>query len=183
MRNRQLGMVMGAAAVLAAAPAHAACGVDLKVQPSSWQGSGAGLIRPADYDVGGDESIVGMWSVQFLANGSQFDFGYQQWHRDHTEILNSGTRAPATENFCLGVWARSGGHYVLNHYALSYDQTSGQLNAKVNIREEVSVDPRGDTFSGTFVLTATDPVRNTVLQRVSGRVTGKRITINSGLAP
>jgi hypothetical protein len=64
-------------------------------------------------------SIVGLWSFQFISkgnaagtpsipDGAQVDFGYSQWHSDGTELLNSGSRAPATENFCMGVWQKTG---------------------------------------------------------------------------
>ena len=182
MGMKRFAMMTGAAAAFAVAtPAYAACGMDGTAQPSSWTGDATARVIPIDYESG--EGIVGMWSVQFLVNGGLFDFGYQQWHSDHTEILNSGTRQPATENFCLGVWARNGGRYVLNHYALSYDFTTGKLNGRVNIREEVGLDRGGDTFSGNFLLTVVDPTRNTVVQQVRGTVTGKRITVNTGLVP
>jgi hypothetical protein len=47
--------------------------------------------------------------------------GFSQWHSDGTEILNS-SRPPATSNFCLGVWEKTGPFaYKLNHFALSSD--------------------------------------------------------------
>jgi hypothetical protein len=63
-------------------------------------------------------TIVGMWNIQFVSqgntahnppipDGAQIDFGYSQWHSDGTEFMNSGGHAPATQNFCLGVWVRT----------------------------------------------------------------------------
>src|SRR5260221_14560101 len=58
--------------------------------------------------------IVGFWHVKFISKGTGFipdgtvvDMGFSQWHSDGTEILNS-SRPPATSNFCLGVWAKTG---------------------------------------------------------------------------
>lgn len=181
MRIKYLAMIGAIGVGASAMPAYAGCGSVPGLQPSFARPGAGAALRPADYEP--DEGIVGLWSVQFLANGGVFDFGYQQWHRDHTEILNSGGRAPATENFCLGVWQRAGARYVLNHYALSYDPATGKLNARVNIREEVGLDAHGNAYAGTFSLQVIDPTRNTVLQTVTGRVTGKRITVESGPVP
>lgn len=121
-----------------------------------------------------------MWSFTFHdASETVVDFGYQQWHSDGTEIMNSGGRSPASENFCLGVWAQTGSNrYALNHYALSYDPATGKLNARVNIKEEVVVDPANMTFTGPFTLTVYDP-NGKKLQKITGRVDGQRITTQS----
>ena len=136
----------------------------------------AGLLKSIEFG----PSVVGMWSVQFLVGGAQFDFGFQQWHSDGTEILNSGSRAPSTENFCLGVWSQVAPfHYRLNHIALSYD-TAGNMNARVNIKEDVTLDPRGNEFSGPFTLDVYGPNGGgSILQHVAGRVVGKRVTITT----
>ena len=73
-------------------------------------------------------AIVGFWHVKFISKGTGFipdgtvvDMGFSQWHSDGTEILNS-SRPPATSNFCLGVWEKTGPFaYRLNHFALSSD--------------------------------------------------------------
>ncbi len=63
--------------------------------------------------------IVGMWSFQLIsqgntartpsiADGTQLNFGYIQLHSDETEIQNAGARSPAQQNFCLGVWQKTG---------------------------------------------------------------------------
>src|SRR3569833_3691939 len=94
--------------------------------------------------------------------------------------MNSGGRAPATENFCLGVWEQTGPFsYKLNHFALSYDAGTGALNARVNIREEVVVDQKGSAFSGPFTIDVLDPNSGALLQHVAGRIVGRRVTVNS----
>ena len=74
-------------------------GARLELQP--WQSKIQ--FKPAAFVLvdNDQDPVVGMWKVQFLVNGGVLDFGYSQWHGDGTEILNSGARAPATENFCL----------------------------------------------------------------------------------
>ena len=137
-------------------------------------------------------SIVGLWKVQFVSQGNAnhnpsipdgaiVDFGYSAWHNDGTEIMNSGGRAPATENFCLGVWGQTGYlTFELNHFALSYDATTGALNGNVNIREQVTLSPSGDMFSGTFTIDVYDPQGNKA-DHIAGTITGKRLTVDSTL--
>lgn len=135
-------------------------------------------------------SIVGMWKVQFVSKGNTahnppipdgavIDFGYSQWHSDGTEFLNSGGRAPATQNFCMGVWQRTGwATYQLNHFALSYDAVTGILNAKVNIRETVTLDPSGNSYTGAFTIDVFDPKGNHV-DHVAGQINAQRVTVDS----
>lgn len=137
----------------------------------------AWLVPVGDRD-NDDAPIVGMWKVEFDANGGVFDFGYQQWHGDGTEILNSGKRSPASENFCLGVWKKAGHNtYKLNHYALSYDPATGLMNAMVNIHEYVTLNRDGDSFSGTFTVDVYTP-QGVVIPpaHVEGTITGGRVT-------
>jgi hypothetical protein len=136
--------------------------------------------------------IVGMWKFTYTAEGNGVggppdgtivDAGYQTWHSDGTELMNSG-RAPATGSFCQGVWAQSSASsYRLNHWALSwdFDPTTQQPTVFVgptNIKENISLAGYGNTFSGTFSITqyAADGV--TVLGGLEGAVTATRITAN-----
>lgn len=158
-------------------------------QPLSWQAPANSrpgsllLVSANSPDVAG---IVGFWKVSFVAEGNssgppdgvEIDFGFQQWHSDGTEILNSGKRAPATGNFCLGVWKQVGRFkYRLNHFALSYD-SSGNFLGPVNIRENVVLSGDADSYSGSFTIVQFDQQGN-VLAQVVGTVTGTRITVDT----
>jgi hypothetical protein len=135
-------------------------------------------------------SIVGMWNVTFtsqgntghnppIPDGATIDFGYSQWHSDGLEFLNSGMHVPATQNYCLGIYRKIGfATYQLNHFALSYDATTGDLTAKANIREEVTLDDTGNVYSGTFTITIFDLNGNQVDQ-IAGTITGNRITVDT----
>ncbi len=135
-------------------------------------------------------SIVGMWSFQFIsegnttrnpsiADGTQLNFGYNQFHSDGTEILNSGARSPAQENFCLGVWQKTGrSTYQLNHFALNYNATTGALIGRIIVVETVTVSPGGTAFSGTFVETVFDTNGNKT-DHLTGQVTAQRITVDT----
>ncbi len=136
-------------------------------------------------------SIVGMWSFQFISkgnlthapsipDGAQLDFGYTQWHSDGTEILNSGGRAPATENFCMGTWTRTDFFgYQLKHFALGYDATSGALTSRSIIIENVTLDPSGNSFSGTVTIQVYDATGAHQVDQLTGTVTATRLTVNT----
>jgi hypothetical protein len=128
------------------------------------------------------DAIVGMWNVTFTSAGKTVDFGYSQWHSDGTEIMNSGGHTPASGNFCLGVWTKTGNlTYQVNHYALAYvpspDPPFGTLVATINIREYVTLDHSGNTFSGTFTIDVT-PASGPAPPQMAGTITGQRITAN-----
>ncbi len=178
--NRSL-LIASLALVSATAFAPAAwagCGETNLGKHASWlQSPGAlagGELMPVAM---GNPAIVGMWSVSFLAGGATIDFGYQVWHQDGTEFMNSGGRAPVTQNFCLGVWEQTGPFsYKLNHFALSYDNT-GVLDGRVNIKEDVVVN--GNSYSGPFTIDVYAPHASTLLHHVGGRIVGQRITVNT----
>jgi hypothetical protein len=135
-------------------------------------------------------SIVGMWSFQFIslgnttrnpsiADGTQLNFGYTQFHSDETEILNAGARSPAQENFCLGVWQQTGNFtYQVNHFALNYDAASGTLLGRIIVIETITVSPGGTALSGTFVETVFDTKGNQT-DHLTGQVTAQRITVDT----
>src|SRR5574337_544298 len=141
MISRMLSIAFGIALLgMVIAPiASAQCGyssgskmIQPKLQPQSWQEPARRMPVPltlvSEVEPPG-AAIVGFWKVLMVAEGNDgipdgtvIDFGFAQWHSDGTEILNSGTRPPATGNFCLGVWKKTGGSaYKLNHFGLSWD--------------------------------------------------------------
>jgi hypothetical protein len=150
----------------------------------------AELLEQQAQSAGVQASIVGMWSVQLLAKGNSthnppiqdgavLDFGYTQWHIDGTEITNSVVRAPATGDFCLGTWRRTGPNtYQLTHFASNYDAV-GNLNGKVIVQEQVTVSPAGTKYTGTFTIDVYDPKTGTKVDHVVGDITATRLTVDS----
>lgn len=151
-----------------------------------------------DGDRDHDASIVGLWKFTFVAEGNSgnpapfnppdgvaLDAGYVQWHRDGTEIMNSG-RDPATGSFCLGVWKSTGpSKYKLNHFTLSWDATRscssqpgsiGCFEGPGNIREEVTLDRSGNHYDGVVTIDQYDPTGKQLLFELKGIVSGDRIT-------
>jgi hypothetical protein len=191
LRGPVLGLAAFGALAMAAPAAWAGCGAGAGVTPatwtpSTWTSDGARasdglltLVSNGQANPNGNGAIVGLWSVQFFAGGNMIDFGYAAWHSDGTEIMNSGGRAPSTENFCLGVWEQTGpSTYKLNHFALSYDPASGALNGRVNIKEDVVLGKSGSDFSGAFTIDVYDPNSGGLLQHVGGRIVGRRVTVD-----
>ena len=151
----------------------------------------ANLARELRVAVAGKSpSLVGMWSFQFIsqgnttrspsiADGTQINFGYTQFHSDETEILNAGARSPAQQNFCLGVWQDTGNStYQVNHFALNYDAATGALLGRILVIEKITVSPGGTALSGTFVETVYDTKGNQT-DHLTGQVTAQRITVDT----
>jgi hypothetical protein len=123
-----------------------------------------------------DPSIVGLWKITFVSGGQVVDQGFDQWNIGGTEILND-TPPPATGNVCLGVWVQTGRFtYKLKHPSWTFDN-GGNLNGTVIIREQRILDPRGNTFKGSFTLDVYDLSGN-LLEHAAGTITGQRITVD-----
>jgi hypothetical protein len=79
----------------------------------------------------------------------------------------------------LGVWTRVGeSKYKLNHFAAAWDPTGSTLIGPGNIREEVTLGPGGNKFTGTFTIDQYDESGNK-LAHVEGSITGTRIGVNT----
>jgi hypothetical protein len=172
------------------------------VHPSVWhpQNGQARLLRTtltstaAKDDEDMDSApIVGFWHVKFTSKGSgggipdgtEVDAGYSQWHSDGTELMNSGSHAPITGNFCMGVWTMVGPHqYQLNHFAIAWDDTGSSLVGPVRLQELITLAPNGQSFSGTFAIdpyvespTPNEPLTPTI--HIQGTIAGSRINVNT----
>jgi predicted small lipoprotein YifL len=194
--------------------AIAGCGLSgpLAIPPANWSMSQAGGLLGAVYRPGAERflpvadddqrnsSIVGMWRITLVSDGTAYpayippgavvDFGTQQWHSDGTEFLISGGRAPSTGDVCMGVW-ESVGHrtYKLKHIALAYassDTPASQGGPVVPaayvgpgiIRQLVTVSASGKTFEGTFTIDQYAQDEVTLLQHVAGKIVGTRVTVD-----
>ncbi len=134
-------------------------------------------------------SIVGMWGFQLVSlgnttrtpsipDGTQLNFGYTQFHSDETEILNAGARSPAQQNFCLGIWQKTGkSTYLVNHFTLNYN-AAGTLIGRIILKETLTVSPGGTVLSGTFDQTVFDTM-GTKTDHLTGQIMAQRITIDT----
>lgn len=175
---RASAVLFGLGAISCASSAYA-CGDDSLTHAASWQpGQGGSLFHLAQNDQG-DHTIVGLWSFTMTPTAGPGDSGFQQWHSDGTELMNSAGRSPASENFCMGVWRQvAPSRYHLNHVALSYDPALGTINARVIIKEDVTLSPNGGSYAGTFTLDVYDPSGTTQVGHQNGQVSAQRIRAN-----
>jgi len=137
------------------------------------------LLPPDSHD-----TVVGLWTFKLsakgtagLEDGTQIDFGYQVWHSDGTELLNSEGRASMMQSYCTGAWQQvSNRHYVLNHTSVSLDPIGALYVGPGTFTEEIAVDDSGKHFAGHFTLVEYSADQTTLLREVKGVVTGDRIT-------
>ena len=161
----------------------------LHFQPGQIRLLPAAFFKDDDWDHH-DDAIVGFWRQQLVSKGTEgvpdgtvLEKGLSQAHSDHTEILNS-SRPPISGSFCLGVWEKVGEReYKVNHILLAYDSTGTMFIGPTDLREEVTVDPDGDHYSGTFTLENYSEDENgkltLILPVVHGVTTGTRIKVDT----
>lgn len=151
--------------------------------PAAYSPAGA-FIRTA-YEPGanaGQASVVGLWKFEMKVNGTIIDFGTIEWHDDGTELTISGGRNPSDGDTCMGAWQQVGfSKFRLNHIAMAY--AGGAYLGVAHFHELVTVDPTGQSYSGTFTLeqfadSTSDPFNEsgTPLATVSGTVAATRVS-------
>jgi hypothetical protein len=179
--------------------ALAQCGLNKNyVKPSAWnpQSGSAHFMHAAlfDDDDRDGPSIVGLWHVVFTAHtmgGNPIPKPYPNidnalvvFHSDKTEIMESA-RPPQDGNFCLGVWEKTGEHtYYVNHLPWLGNDTAnaptgiGNPTGGAQITEHVTLSDDGNSYSGTFTLTAYNP-NGTVAVSFTGVLSGTRVTAST----
>jgi hypothetical protein len=198
--NRKIVLVLsGLVLAIVVAPfAHAGCGLYSPVRhAASWQPGmamprlvSAAFILNRDDDGRYEPSMVGTWKEHWISEGSsgipdgtEVDTSYAQWHSDGTEVQVSGLRAPLTGDVCLGEWIRTGARtYQLNHFGVSYDSTGQNLVGPARIQQWLTIDAKGNSTSGKFTIDQYDESGN-LLAHVQGKVTGTRVTMETGFEP
>jgi hypothetical protein len=174
--------------------AFAQCGVPSKsIKPAAWHPSEKArlmYVRSNDDDEH-EAAIVGMWHVIFTGetmNGAPFsgvvDNSVVVFHSDGTEIMES-SRPAQDGNICLGVYERTSRFkYRINHIPWQGNDPSnapsgiGNPAGGAQLLEKITLNPDGDSYTGSFSLQAYDTSGNpTVL--FTGTLKAKRITINT----
>ena len=191
--KRKFATILGivALATMFVTTANAACGSQGQLKPQSWNGasSTASLLQVNDFF----EPIVGMWQVQFIAEGNKgsmappdgavIDSAVVVWHADGTEIMNSG-RPAQDGNFCLGIWQRTGFFtYKVNHFALGNDTENaptgvGNPAGPTRIQESVTLSRDGNSYTGSFTLDASNP-DGSPAAHIVGVLKATRINLNT----
>jgi hypothetical protein len=173
------GLVIGFCEVFASS-ASAQCGPQLKnKQPAlafSIQGKENRVTEQKESIESGEAPrIVGLWDVQFLVDGQVVDEGFDQYHSDGTEVLND-TPPPAAGSVCLGVYVKTGKRSIkLKHPSWIYDATNTTVIGRATILENITLDPSGNSFTGTFILQLRDLMGNPLAPDAPGQLKGDRI--------
>jgi hypothetical protein len=124
-----------------------------------------------------EATAVGLWQSTFSGSDGSTFVGFESIFADGNELLIDNS-PPATDNVCSGVWERTGPRsYAINHP--SWDFTAGNLTNIVVLSSWITVDERGNKYTGTETVTVYDLTLSTVVYQVSGTVTGTRITARS----
>jgi hypothetical protein len=177
-----------AAGLCLAGSAHAGCADDAlgtltpTMHKQSWESAPGVRTMHVDWRPRHeDDDIVGLWNIVVtLKDGTIGDHGLQHWHSDGTEYLNSENHNPASQNYCMGIWERTGSNtYKTNHFAFSYAAGAGQPTNIVRIRSEVTLSRDGNQMYGeetTDVFTADG--KNLIVS-ITGALIGKRVMMDT----
>ncbi len=187
-------VVTGAATLGLSGVSHAGCAPTPQAVPAPGAATtNLGSFLKVDYRE--PRAIVGLWKFEMLAkststhknpmpDGTLIDFGTAAWHVDGTEFQTSGFRNPSDGDVCQGVWQQVGhSTFVLNHYALAW--TNGSYTGPANIRANVTVNPAGNRYTGTFTtvvylasyVAGHEFDQNTVLATITGTFDATRVTM------
>jgi hypothetical protein len=136
-----------------------------------------------------DDPMLGFWYVTFTSDtpGVFFDWAFNQFHSDGTEMMNSGSLGPSA--FCMGVWKRTGHRqYTVNHFPIPYDTTTDPKNPVligiIQIREKITLSGDHNSFTGTFSQGLYDKDGNLLEPPYgpglfTGKLEGHRITVDT----
>ncbi len=197
--------------VLFMQPASAGCGKydvatgkPMSDMRSSVPFDGSGFIRTGYYTTVGDDgnsrwdhrfdrAITGLWHFKYLSvgntslgipDGAPVDGGNTIWFADGNEVTSSEMRAPDTGSICMGVWKQTGkSTYELNHIGLSWDPVSNAFVGPAFIKQYVTLQKGGNTYSGTFTITQYGPDGKTVNVVIKGNIVATRVTVNTETQP
>jgi hypothetical protein len=142
----------------------------MKVQPKR-------AVNPDDAAAPAAEpSITGLWSIQVTAEGQLVDAGFDMWMSDGTEILNDFT-APAAGAVCIGTWTKTAPFtYSLKHPTYIFDESNVNLIGVGIIRETITLDRTGNSYTGTTTFDLYDLLGNPLDHEVS-QVAGLRVVV------
>lgn len=162
--------------VAALAPGLAALPQPAVIWPHATQGESAER-QLAQAEETADVPITGLWKTVYTSGGMVVNVGLDQWHSDGTQMANDAVPA-IFGNICEGVWQKTGPRtYSLLHPVFNYDSSGVSVVSIFIERQQVTLDPGGNTFSATFTWDSYDfngtPISGSHL---AGTIKGTRIT-------
>ena len=122
--------------------------------------------------------LFGLGAVTYassaMACGDDVKVQHASWQGEQgSELFHLAQAGPGNH------WRQTApSRYHLNHYALSYDPALGTINARVIIKEDVTLNPTGTSYSGSFTLDVYDPSGTTQVGHQNGQVTAQRVSAN-----
>lgn len=123
----------------------------------------------------GNNSIVGLWHVQFLVGGQVIQEAYQIWNLGGTEVHNVN-QDPRLGTVCLGTWLQtSPGTYKLAHRVWNYD-SSGNFLGTIHLAETVHLTKNGTEHTGPITIDFYGP-SGSFQTEVTGTVVAQRIQV------
>jgi hypothetical protein len=104
-------------------------------------------VKPRDLVPPAPPSIVGLWDVKGYVQGQFVGEIFDMWGADGTEVEVDASN-PLYGNVCNGVYIQTGTLlYRLTHPSWNFDG-NGNLIGTVIIRELITLDPKGDRYTG-----------------------------------
>ena len=187
-RRWMLAVGMAAVATMLAPGANAGCGKQLTSKlaalPAAEQAASeqvesraiTAMARPEDTPLFA-LSGVGLWAVNVTLSGQVIYQAFESFTIDGLEFLNDNG-SPLEGNVCFGAWTASSRNTIkVYHPSWSYDM-NGNLIGTVVIKEQISLDPGGNSFKGTVVVDSYDLNGKVSGPELQAQVSGKRITAN-----
>jgi hypothetical protein len=118
-------------------------------------------------------SIVGLWNVRYIEQGSLIFQSYDQWHSDGLEFEVANVRPGVV---CQGTWEAFGHGAKLLHVGYLFDKNSGQETYYYVETQTNRVSNDGKTYEGVFDTKYYDTNGNLVDEE-TGQVHATRLSV------
>lgn len=185
MIKTSIAMSALALSVLLAPGASASCGkvaMRLSALMPEAQAANARVNPAVDPSRSGDDPgpsvgpgrIAGLWSSNVLLDGQVIFQAFEAFTGEGLEFLNDNG-SPIEGNVCFGTWTVAAKNTItVYHPAWNYD-ASGNLIGTVIIKEQITLNPGGNTFKGTVVVDTFDLNGNVAAPELQADITGTRV--------
>jgi hypothetical protein len=177
-RNLISLLAMTIMATVFAQGASAACGKQLLSRLAAAV-PGAPLHEPSSSpafrsDESSNGAITGLWLTNVILGGQVIIQSFESFTGEGLEFLNDNG-SPLEGNVCFGVWSATGRNTIrVYHPSWNYD-AGGNLIGTVVIKEQITLDPGGNTFKGTVVVDTFDLNGHPSAPELKAQIAGMRI--------
>ena len=178
-----LTMGMGALCTLFAPGASAGCGKGIasrlqvmmpRTEKQAYRMMPSAAQTEQDAAAAG-RGVTGLWLTSVSVGGQVLFQAFESFTGDGLEFLNDNG-SPLEGNVCFGTWTEAPKDTVkVYHPSWNYDMT-GNLIGTVIIKEQITLDPGGNSFKGTVVVDSYDLNGQISGPEFRADLSGKRIT-------